>query len=72
MQFSRFLSITLLSAALGFAGCYAKHFPQDGEAPPAPSSATLVPLVVGVLREVLRVTPRTAGLCPFDSELPSA
>lgn len=49
MQISRLMSVTLLSAALGAAGCYAKHFPQDGEAPPAPSSATLVSLVAGVV-----------------------
>ncbi len=49
MQLSRLASITLLSVALGAAGCYAKHFPQDGETSPAPSSATLVPLVAGVV-----------------------
>jgi len=49
MQLSRLASVTLLSAALGAAGCYAKHFPQDGEASPAPSSTILVPLVAGVV-----------------------
>ncbi len=49
MQLSRLATVTLLSAALAAAGCYAKHFPQDGEAPPAPSSTTLVPLVAGVV-----------------------